>query len=306
MNHRRFFFTSLAALVGVAAFLALRAGGQVSPDTEKGPPSIVEVGPDNSLIERTTDGKILRVTQRSPNVAVQVPYSTADGRTFYVQPNYGGRYPAGDTPHTPDAESLKLMAQEQAAAQEARALSAQAQQAGSDGEKADAKKKLREKLAQIFDLQQERRTREITKIEERLGKLKDTLKKRETSKDSIIDRRLETITGGVDELGWEESLPTQHSPNYGYPTPGPQRVPMLRPGAEPPTTSLPEPTPYPVPATAPAPPTAEPRFAPPPVAPRAGAVPAPVPPAPAELPASAAPPVAPVPAALPVPASRGR
>lgn len=305
MNHRRFFFTGLAALVGVAALLALQAGGQAPPDAAKGPPTIVEVGPDNTLVERTLDGKNLWLTQRNANAAAQVPYTTADGRTFYAQPNYGARYPAGDTPHTQDAESLKLLNQEIAAAADARALSAQAQQAGSDAEKADAKKKLRERLAEIFDLQQQRRTREITKIEERLGKLKDTLKKRETSKDSIIDRRLETITGGVDELGWEESLPTQHATPYGYP-PGPQRVPMLRPGAEPPTTSSLEPTPYPVPATAPAPPTAEPRFAPPPVAPRAGAVPTAVPPAPAELPASATPPVAPAPATLPVPTAPRR
>jgi len=304
MNHRRIFFTGLAALVGVAALLALQAGGQVPPDAAKGPPTIVEVGPNNTLVERTTDGKILRATTRDAN-EVWISPNSADGRTFYVQPNYGARYPAGDTPYSQDAESLKLMAQEQAAAQEARALSAQAQQAGSDGEKADAKKKLREKLAQIFDVQQERRTREIAKIEERLGKLKDTLKKRETSKDSIIDRRLETITGGVDELGWEESLPT-HAPNYGYPTPGRQPVPITpRAGVEPPATSLPPLTRDPLPAPVPVPPSAEPRFAPA-VAPRAGAVPAPVPPAPAELPASAAPPVAPVPAALPVPASRGR
>ena len=306
MNHRRFFFTGLAALVGVAALLALRAGGQVPPDGANGPVSSVDVEPKHTLVERTLDGKVLWVTQREANAAAQVPYTTADGRTFYVQPGYGARYPAGDTPYAQDAELQKLMADEQAAAQEARKLSAQAQQADSDGEKADAKKKLRERLAEIFDLQQQRRTREIAKIEERLGKLKDTLKKRETSKDSIIDRRLETITGGVDELGWEESLPTQHSPNYGYP-PGPQRVPMLpRLGAEPPTTSLPDRSPYPVPATAPVPPTAEPRFAPPPVAPRAGAVPTPVPPAPAELPASAPPPVAPAPAALPFPTAPRR
>jgi len=305
MNHRRFLFTGLAALVGVAALLALQAGGQPPPDAAKGPSTIVEVGPNNTLVERTLDGKNLWLTQRNANAAAQVPYTTPDGRTFYVQPNYGGRFPAGDTPHVPDAESQKLMAQEQAAAQEARTLSAQAQQAGSDGEKADAKKKLREKLAQIFDLQQERRTREIAKIEERLGKLKDTLKKRDTSKDSIIDRRLETITGGVDELGWEESLPTLN-PNYGYP-PGPQPVPTLpRAVAEPPAISPPPLTRDPLPAPVPVPPSAEPRFAPLPVAPRAGAVPTPVPPAPAELPTSAAPPVAPVPAALPVPASRGR
>jgi len=255
MNHRRFFFTGLAALVGVAALLALRAGGQVPADTAKGPPTIVEVGPDN--IERTTDGKILSVTTVEANAAAQVPYVTADGRTFYVQPGYGARYPASDTPHAPDAESQKLMSQERAAAQEARALATNIQVAAPGSDPAELKKHLREKLAQIFDLQQERRTREIAKIEERLGKLKETLKKRDSAKDSIVDRRLETLTGGVDELGWEESFPNPAIPQYA-----PNTVP--RP-AEPrfaPTS------PYPVPPAKPAP-------AAPPVAPVPAALPDP-------------------------------
>ena len=258
MNHRRFFFTGLAALVGVAALLALRAGGQVPADTAKGPPTIVEVGSDGKLIERTTDGKILPHHDERCQRSMGFPHL---GRRPHVlcAAELRHRYPAGDTPHALDAESQKLMSQEQAAAQEARACRPRLSKLARTARRPTPKKKLREKLAQIFDLQQERRTREIAKIEERLGKLKETLKKRETSKDSIIDRRLETITGGVDELGWEESLPTHASPNYGYPTPG--RQPM---------TSLPDPTPYPPPATAPVPPSAEPRFAPPPVAPRAG------------------------------------
>jgi len=299
MNLHRPLFTSLAALVSAVALLTFQAVGQTPADSK----NELEL---QEIVRQRPDGSVERLT-------VQVPV-VQNGRTKYAPLGYGAGYPVSITPYAPDAESQKLMAQEQSAAQEARALSAEAQQAGSDGEKADAKKKLREKLVQIFDLQQQRRTREIAKIEERLGKLKETLKKRDSAKDSIVDRRLEAITGGVDELGWEESFPTSATP-YGYP-PGPQRVPMV-PRAKPDSSGDPlasprperVPTtgdPYAPPATAPVPPSAEPRFVPPPVAPRAGASPIPVPPAPTELPASATPPVAPAPVALPVPAAPRR
>jgi hypothetical protein len=321
MTHRRFFFTGLAALVGVAALLALRAGGQVSPDTAKTPPTIVEIGPDNVLVERTFDGKFQRVTKQEPNAAQnpagQIEYryeqydekgpdGSVERRTFVVPVQKGGRTqyaPAANvaigygatSPYTPDPESQKLMAEEQALAQSVRQLASEAQKSASTGEPSDAKAVLRQKLVQIFDLQQQRRTHEIAKIEERLGKLKETLKKRDTSKDSIIDRRLETITGGVDELGWEESFPTLTTP-YGHVTPGRQPMSTVpRFGLEPQAAPLSDPTPYPPPATAPVPPSAEPRFAPPPVAPRAGIVPSPVPPAPAGDPVAPRVPPAPAP-----------
>jgi hypothetical protein len=152
----------------------------------------------------------------------------------------------------------------------------------SEEQQTERKSQIREKLATIFDLQQQRRTREIAKIEERLGKLKDVLKKRETAKDSIVDRRLETLTGGVDELGWEESLP---GPNYSQPgfvptLPITSNVPQAG-------TTIPgqpllhEPTALPPPVAVPGPP-----------GPSAG-LPSALPPA------TPAPPVAPVPAAAP-------
>ena len=216
--------------------------------------------------------------------------------TFPVNPNYGPpgygrRYLAGDTPQ--DAESQKLLNQERGAAQEARALASNAQLGNSEAEKADAEKKLREKLVEIFDLQQQRRNREIAKIEERLGKLKETLKKRDAAKDSIVDRRLETLTGGVDELGWEDSLANPANlyaqPPGVTPYPAPVPVPQIEPGLDRPGDGLPgrgggsvfpvpelppslDPTP-PAPARAPAPPGA-------PALPAA-----PAPPAPAALPA---------------------
>lgn len=104
-----------------------------------------------------------------------------------------------------DRETLQLINEEQAADQEARSLAAQYVQAPTEEKTAEVKKQLREKLVAIFAMQQKRRTAEITSIEERLARLKDISKKRETNKDAIVDRRLEQLTGGVDELGWEDS-----------------------------------------------------------------------------------------------------
>jgi hypothetical protein len=103
-----------------------------------------------------------------------------------------------------DPKTMQLITDEQAADQEARGLAASFAEATNDELRDNVKKKLKEKLAAIFEMQQKRRTAEIASIEERLAKLKDISKKRETNKDAIVDRRLEQLTGGVDDLGWED------------------------------------------------------------------------------------------------------
>jgi hypothetical protein len=216
--NRRFIFAAALAGLGVMAVFALYAGAQapvpapppVQPQFTQPPgPLVVRQLDDGTLVEETLDGKVVRTTAAGVGAPGKAgltfqPRVLSDGRTVYV----AGGHPA------PDAETLKLATQEQAAAQEARTLAGQYAAADSDAAREEAKKKLREKLAAIFDLQQQRRAREVAQIEERLGKLKETMKKRDTSKDPIIDRRLDQLTGGVDELGWEEP---GASP-YGYGT----------------------------------------------------------------------------------------
>ncbi|MCI0360579.1 MAG: hypothetical protein L0211_19045, partial [Planctomycetaceae bacterium] len=87
MNLQRILVTSLAALVGAAGLFALRAGGQPSPGGQDSPGAqppantrVVEVGPNDTLIEQTLDGRILRTTQQSPNEAARSSWTTADGR----------------------------------------------------------------------------------------------------------------------------------------------------------------------------------------------------------------------------------
>ena len=187
---------------------------------------VIEERPDGTVVHRTADGKIEQI-QPGPGVRYAVPVKAPDGGTVLMY-GYG---------QAPDAETAKIMQEEAAATQQAKELMAEHQKAESDADKEKVKLQLREKLAVIFDMQQHRRAREVAKIEERLGKLKETMKKRDAAKDAIIDRRLDTLTGGVDELGWEETFPlggpnaaNQYgTPNYpAGPLPDPVPVPATR------------------------------------------------------------------------------
>jgi hypothetical protein len=216
---------------------------------------IVEQRADGTLVQRTVDGKILQTFQGPQSAAaakVHVPYTVAVSA---------------------DPETTKLMQEEMLASQEAQKLVGELRAADSDGDKEKIKAQLREKLVAIFDMQQNRRAREVAKIEERLARLKETMNKRDTSKDTIIDRRLEVLSGGVDELGWEESFPLTGpnanrppsfnpygQPAYGAPIglPGPAILPGTLP---PPVPRLPAPVDTP-PATPAVPAAVEPAPAP--------------------------------------------
>jgi hypothetical protein len=112
------------------------------------------------------------------------------------------------------------------------------------------------------------------------------MKKRDTAKDSIVDRRLDVLTGGIDELGWEETFPlggpnaassfrTPSVNSYGYPVPPAIEGP---PHYVPPTTTVPGPAnvpALPIPSAPPAATPAAPADAAPPVVPRVGTAPPP-------------------------------
>ncbi len=266
MNLSRSLAICLAALAGVTAVFAIRLAAQNVPQVPIDQQRFFEAREDATFVERFVDADGKRYIDE------RLPDGTVHRRPIYV-------------PAALDPESQKLLDQEQAAAQEVRRITGNLLSiAGTpEAKQAEWKAEIREKLVAIFDLQQQRRNREIAKIEERLGKLKETLKKRDAAKDEIVDRRLQTLTGGVDELGWEDSLA------------GP-----ANPLAQPPGAS-----PYPAPRFDP-----EPRRVPSAVGPRTGIVPAypvpelppgaiPTPPAPARVPVA---PGAPVPPVAPAPA----
>lgn len=290
-----FFVMGAMAMVVVPRMLFVKAAAQQPAVVSEEPASdlkfndepntraiVVEQKADGTVVQRTIDGQVVQEFKYStspppiPGTA-RFPVVSADGQVRYVVGS-----PA-------DPESARLMNEEMQATQLAHKTLAELRSAASDGEKEKLKAQLRERLLAIFELQQKRRAAEVAKIEERLAKLKETMKKRDSAKDSIVDRRLELLTGGVDELGWEETFPLGgpgannfRTPNniYGPPTVAPSvNYPQPAPGAElpltvPPTNIPKFPTPSavpPIPAAAPAPsgldlPAVEPRTTPPPVA----------------------------------------
>jgi hypothetical protein len=175
MKSRQWFNLAVLAACCGALLFAIQATAQ-QPQSPFNQPTLVP----RVVQERTPDGKV--VTRQ----------------VFEAR--------AGDaSPFANDAEVQQMLQLEMALADNARNLADIANFGDSAGERDDAKDKLREKLVEIFDLQQKRRAHEIAKIEERLTRLKETMTKRDAAKDSIVDRRLEVLTGGIDELGWEET-----------------------------------------------------------------------------------------------------
>jgi hypothetical protein len=292
-----------------ALLVAVRVGGQATTEPDLRP-SLNALEPQTVTLVRTDEsGNVIE-----EQVTGHTNEPTGGPRALYAQQPWS--VPYGGAPYVPDEESQSLFQEEQAAAAEARQLTTQFQRAYGQG-RPQVKAQLREKLVEIFELQQKRRQREVGQIEERLSKLKDTMAKRTAAKDSIVDRRLETLTGGIDELGWEETgargpgATWTMERGFGYggfgsfaPTyPQPPNVPAApraktsprppRAGQPPQPQQPPQPPQQPQAAPAPAP-------APVPVAPVPPALPAPA------VPPSASPAVPPPPAAAIPPLPRGK
>lgn len=116
-----------------------------------------------------------------------------------------------------------LMESERAAAEEAAELAIKLRQE-KNGDVSEAireatEKALREAITRQFEMQQERRSLEVSHIEQRLQKLKETMSRRDEAKDAIIARRFDELRGVLDDLGWEETpIPSDlGSMGGGYP-----------------------------------------------------------------------------------------
>ena len=202
------------AVLAAQHMLFVKAVAQQPPAATPAPPVsrvqfdgkvIVEQRADGTVVHRTPDGKVIQTF--TGKVA---QYGSADGLAFQL-------------PVTVSSEATKLMQEEVAAAQETQKLAAEYRSAESDGDKEKIKTQLREKLTAIFDLQQKRRASEIEQIQTRLKKLEETMSKRDAAKKEIVERRVEVLTGGIDELGWEDTL------RYGPNSATFQRVPNVVP-----------------------------------------------------------------------------
>lgn len=239
------FFFVLGGIGMVAAqnMLFVKAAAQqptAAPAEER--QIIVEELPDGTIVQRSGN-RILQTFKGGPG-----GYNPAG---LIKAPDGGTVLLAGQAA---DPATAKLMQEEMQAAQQAQKLASDFRSADSDSDREMVKRELKDKLTAIFDMQQKRRASEVAKIEERLARLKETMQKRDSAKEDIVKRRLDVLTGGIDELGWEDTFRqlgpgNPATPWYSAPvtSPGPAFLPQPA-GRD----SLPSPTP--VPAT-PAPPT---------------------------------------------------
>ena len=293
MKTSYFWYAFLFALGGIAMLAAqnllfVRATAQQLPAAVPTPAvrgvqvdgkGVTEYRADGTVVHRTKDGKILET------FSGRIAQGHGAGNQF----GYG---------IASDPESMKFVQEEMQAAQETNKLAADYRSAESDGDKEKIKTQLRENLTAIFDLQQKRRAHEIEQIQSRLKKLEETMSKRDAAKKDIVDRRLEVLTGGIDELGWEDTFrygpnaaTFQRTPNVvPYPAPGATpslTPPAINPGAGAFPSTVPGPPVLPVPANVPAIPGL-PGVAPAP-APAFPATPAALPPATEAVPAPTTP-----------------
>ena len=114
---------------------------------------------------------------------------------------YYGIGPAFGSPPD-DPEMAKLTETENALAHESNELIEQYASTEDYQAREKVKTKLRELLAKQFEVQNQRRERELTRIEERLGKLREQLRKRTAARETIIDRRIESLVSEAEGLGW--------------------------------------------------------------------------------------------------------
>jgi hypothetical protein len=83
----------------------------------------------------------------------------------------------------------------------ARELAGNWQREQDPAKKAQLKASLQNAVAQQFQIRQQRRTEELTRLEQEVKKLRDAMEKREKAKDAIIGRRIAELTGD-DDLGF--------------------------------------------------------------------------------------------------------
>jgi hypothetical protein len=148
-----------------------------------------------------------------PQAGVLVPRSPGGFATIF----------AGNAPAADDPEMAKLIESENALAHESDGLIGQYGATENYQEREKLKTKLREVLAKQFDVQRQRRERELKSIEDRLSKLRDQLKKRTDARETIIDRRIESLISDAEGLGWTPPAAGNH-PSFNPAGPRPRII----------------------------------------------------------------------------------
>jgi hypothetical protein len=71
-----------------------------------------------------------------------------------------------------------------------------------DPEKGSVKEKLRQALAELFDLNLAQKELHLRKMQEQIVQLKDKIAKRKADKDKLLKRRLDRMTGAEEDEDW--------------------------------------------------------------------------------------------------------
>jgi len=123
----------------------------------------------------------------------------------------GGIMPGGMMPGTmsPDSLSQEVFAAQQ---QVADAL-ARYQRTTDETEREAIKVYLTKALERQFDVQQQRRMKELAEIEGRVQKLRDVITKRNQAKQSIVSKRCDQLLSELDGMGW--IAPEEFGSTYG-------------------------------------------------------------------------------------------
>ncbi|MEQ8186871.1 MAG: hypothetical protein ABRQ39_02775 [Candidatus Eremiobacterota bacterium] len=69
-------------------------------------------------------------------------------------------------------------------------------------EKGQISKKLKSILSELFDLREKERARRIKQLEQELARLKESLNNRKKNKDTIVQQRMDELTGKKENLQW--------------------------------------------------------------------------------------------------------
>lgn len=104
--------------------------------------------------------------------------------------------------HEDDPEMQKLAEADSKMEQEAKDLVEQYQKATSDDQRAELKAKLEELCNQHFDVRQQRRELEISRLEHRLGGIRASIKKRNEARDFIVRLRVSQLLGEIELDEW--------------------------------------------------------------------------------------------------------
>lgn len=202
------------ALFGQAAAVAPQTGQPAAASAEQPPvvPSAsVGIQPTEDALPEVMDleddvesASVGLPSQRGKNRSVRraggsysIRYPAAGMTTYEVKvPVYG--YQAGP----PDPELQKLLEEDGKMEQQAQALVAQYCQEKDQQKRAKLKEQLQTLTEKHFDLRQQRRELEITRLEEQLERVRASIKKRTEARDLIIQRRMARLLGEEDDLAF--------------------------------------------------------------------------------------------------------